>query len=199
VTTEQANHFVDNLTRVAQSPMLGGADAVTAIDKARSRIARAGLHLATGDRLDYGDVKAVRLPDGATAVHVPIVGAASAGSGVTVQFGVTSVAITEIQIHLTSALSARAMVWSNGRPTVNTVATASALPASVHTEGINWSALTECLASKMGIPAAVLAAIIVVCLFTCAATAGAGCIACLAVALGFTGGAISYCVAQAVR
>lgn len=151
------------------------------------------------------------------AVRVPIAGGAGYSFyGELIQYG--SSTVTETLAGLFTARSDHniaAQIWRQGKEVLNAVITPDgkqfvqgyvAHPAGQQTLdgaatplfdiGCWWNQMNSCLASQ-GIAAWAVALVSVVCGVACAATLGAGCIACLGGISFISGAVIGYCTAYA--
>lgn len=183
------------------------------LEQARLSMESGGVttHLPVGAKFDVASATAFKTKsgDGPSILRLPLAGANLAKASV---LGITFnpdngavISTSEMLISGKENNSAQVSVWTDGRLSLNKIASAegeirdadTALPANLAAAADGfWSRLNDCLAS-LGIGWAVVAAISVACSIACVASAGTGCLLCILAAAGVTNANIAGCVAQA--
>lgn len=203
-------------TAVVQEALLSATDAMNTLDalenvQTQNLIAANAPQLATesGLNLSLEEATSWAVDRDTTLVRIPI----AAGQGVVdpsamaLFLGRDGEVVSVVETTFTPATASTGVVraWVDGTLQVDrVVGEPSALgdstvaPAATVGSPTWWSTLNSCLASQ-GIPAWILAGLSIICAAACVATAGAGCLVCLAAASGFGGGIVGGCIYQAGR
>lgn len=164
--------------------------AKTAIQHAESKAV-----LEDGQHLNSKPHVVKELEDGNIFVSDRIEGAAE-GSVITVVMTPGGELVTTYQITLEeiSESSGVLKTYVDGQLDKDQVVYAPE-DGGVASRGMDWGGLNDCL-SNAGIASWAIAGLSIACGAACAATAGAGCIACLTAASSATGGTIGYCAGE---
>ncbi|RQO52784.1 hypothetical protein DBV08_00350 [Rhodococcus sp. KBW08] len=153
--------------------------------------------LGESESYDLAHSRIVERRDGSYLVSVPITGA-EYGSSMSVLLDSKLNPVSTIQISLREIdeSSGTVEMFVDGDQTFSQVVTAPEESNGPQARGMNWGDLNRCL-SAAGISSWAIAGLSVLCGAACAATAGAACLGCIAVAGGIAGGTVGGCVASA--
>lgn len=179
---------VSLLESVSDSARADAVDRVAALDYAP----RSGLTMSFDDA-------AVASFDGSTVVNVPLAVSDEVSAPLNyVAFVIdgNEVSIDEVTMSLPTSSVAQYQRWIDGVQTLNTVVDlqATAESGEIVQAGMDWRGLNRCLVNDLGIHQAVVIGLGLICSAACAASAGAGCVGCVAFAVGFWGGGVAGCV-----
>ena len=196
--TNAVSQVAGNVDKIANYPDIEGE----ALDVVRNAALDASVKTAVlkdGQTLANEPHVAKRLDDGSAFVSIRIDGASN-GS----MFGVfltpenTLKSTYQITLEEESPNSGWVTSYADGEQELHEYVVSqdtSATDDQISPMGMDWGGLNDCL-SNAGIASWAIAALSVVCGAACAATLGAGCMACLVAASGATGGTIGYCAGQ---
>jgi hypothetical protein len=157
----------------------------------QKQVPRLATHQLAEIRWDEAKIR--EIPGRFSYVYAPTTNEAGDYSGVTVFFDPQGEHVSTVETSFTrpSATLHRVQVWNNGKLVVD-----KSLDEAIQPR-FSWSVLNSCL-SNAGIAWATLALIGTACAVACVGTAGAGCVACIALLSGGDGGVIGFCVGQAI-
>lgn len=183
--------------RELTSPSAGVAEAALNRVAEFQYLPRSGLEM----RLDAASIAIL---DELVIVKVPLstnVEATAPLNYVAFAVGPHSISTDEVSMSFPTSSSAHYKRWTDGAPALDTIVTFSVSSDSSsgdpQGDGMDWRQLNDCLINDLGIHQAVVIGLGLICAAVCAASAGTGCIACVAAAVGFYGGGVAGCVMDA--